>query len=233
MTRIEWLHPGGALARAQSLTRSGVRRGLGSIIRLLVIATLVSSSALAEPSTKRPLSDEQLLALAPHAAQVVNVALFDPVMAASLIPEAWIDSLTTGALSLEAEVPARKSEPEPPHAWPIGGWRTPADMVSSIRGVEPRAVAALYRALRPRLAANCKRRASTYEACDRAIRASVSRLSAPSVSARASGETKTPMTETQRELARLSKPVVVALGQRLRGLDAALWGAKKPRISTQ
>jgi len=192
-----------------------------------LIPFVLFGPALADDAVARSLGDEQFYALAPQLAQIVNLALLDPVLASSLVPDPWIESLTASALAVEAEVPGRFGDPDRPHSWPIGAWRTPAALVASIDSVEPRAVAALYRALRPRMARHCRQRETSFEKCERAIRVSMSRLSAPSVQARAAGGTATLVTPTQRELARLGEPVVLAVRNRLKGVGKALWGSSK------
>ena len=203
-------------------------RWVGRIFQVLaVVSFVIVGSALADSSDERSLGDEQLYALAPQVVQIVNLAILDPTLAATLVPDPWVDSLAESVLAVEAEVPARFGEPDRPHSWPIGAWSRPAALVASIDSVEPRAVAALYRALRPRFALNCRRRGTTFEKCERAIRVSMSRLSAPSVQARAAGGTTALITATQRELARLGEPVVLAVRDRLQGVGKALWGDSK------
>jgi hypothetical protein len=200
------------------------RRWVGRIFQGFALVSLVIfTPALADDSGQRSLGDEQFYALAPQLAQIVNLAILDPVFAATLVPDPWIDSLAESALAVEAEVPAKSGKSDPPQSWPIGAWRTPAALVASIESVEPRAVAALYRALRPRFAMNCRRRGTTFEKCERAVQVSMSRLSAPVVQARAAGGTATSLTPTQRELARLGEPVVLAVRHRLDGVGKALW----------
>jgi hypothetical protein len=213
--------------------KSRFRRAAASLtgILALVCFTTSASSEAAEPETDETLAEEQLYALAPHAAQIVNLAQLDPVLAARLVPEIWLDSLTTGAIAVEAEVAVEFDQIDPPHTWPIGPWRSPTALVTSIEAVNPGAVASLYRALRPRIAANCRKRKVTAEKCEAAIRSSVERLTDRAVLNRASGEPAPAMTPTQRELARLGEPVVIALRTRLGSLGLSLWGgppAAKP-----
>jgi len=201
------------------------RRWAGRIFQSsALVSFLIFGPALADESGRPSLGAEQLFALAPQLAQIVNLAILDPVFAASMVPDPWIDTLAESALAVEAEVPAKAGKSDPPRGWPIGAWPSPGAMVASIESVEPRAVAALYRALRPRFARNCRRRGTTFEKCERAVRVSMSRLSAPAVQARAAGGTATSMTPTQRELARLGEPVVLAVRDRLDGVGKALWG---------
>jgi len=62
-------------------------------------------------------------------------------------------------------------------------------------------------------------------ACDRAMRASGSTLSARAVLERAARGSMSAITPTQRELARLGVPVVTALRNQIQLLGKALWGA--------
>lgn len=180
--------------------------------------------------TSSSLEQEQLYVLAPYIAQIVNLALFDPVLAANMVPEDWIDSVTENALAVEAEVPIQPGKSDPPHLWPIGPWPSPASLATSIEAFQPVAVASLYDALRPRFAQACKRRGRSLAACEGAIRTSMSRLSDPSVRARAIGKPVKPMTPTQLELARLGEPVVLAVRKQIEVVGKTLWGP--PRTST-
>lgn len=196
-------------------------------IPLALLSLITAHFAMAEPSKSLPLGDEELYALAPYVAQIINLALFDPVLAASLVPDPWIDSVATGALAVEAEVAVKPGKPDSPHPWPIGPWTSPASLAASINAVEPRAVASLYAALRPRLALNCRQRGTSIERCERAMQIAISRLSAPSVRERATRNAAAPITPTQQALARLGEPVVLAIYGRLRGLHTALWSDPK------
>ncbi len=191
---------------------------------IALISLITANPALAREPGPSPSSYEQLYAAVPYVAQIVNLALFDPVFAASLVPDSWIDSLTASTLAVEAEVAVKPSKSDPPLPWPIGPWNNPESLAASIAAVEPRAVASLYGALRPRFAENCRQRDSSPENCERAIRTSVSRLSAKAVEARAIDGSIAPITPTQQKLARLGEPVVLVVRRQLRGLGRALWG---------
>jgi len=192
-----------------------------------------SGSALADAVAESPranrMSRDELHAIAPYLAQLVNISMLDPALAASMVPESWIESLLDGALAIEAEVPAAAGAADPPARWPIGPWPSPASLAASIRELQPAAVASLYAALRPRLGVRCRERKLSIEACEGAIRSTVSRLSSKKVAARALGKPVQAITPTQRELARLGEPVVTAARQQLRGVGTTLWGApQKP-----
>jgi hypothetical protein len=196
----------------------------GAFAWIAVLSLIIAAPAWArEPDPSRS-RYEQLYAAVPYVAQIVNLALFDPVLAASLVPDTWIDSLTASTLAVEAEVAVQPSKSDPPLPWPIGPWNNPESLAASIAAVEPRAVASLYGALRPRFAESCRQRDTSPEKCERAIRTSVSRLSAKAVEARAIGGSIAPITPTQQKLARLGEPVVLAVRRQLRGVGRALWG---------
>lgn len=185
-------------------------------------ATLLGSAE--NERSPATLGTEQLYALAPHLAQIVNLAQLDPALAAQLVPETWVDALAAGVLAVDAEEPARAEERDPPRSWPIGPWTSRAALVRSIDALDPRAVASLYRALRPRFAAHCKHRGTSLGDCERAMRRTMARLGDASVHARTQGATSAPVTVTQRELARLGEPVVRSVRRRLRELDRMLFG---------
>lgn len=179
--------------------------------------------------THQSLSDEQLRVLMPAIVQALNLASLDPVLAANFIPASWIESLVLGAVAVEAEVPTELEGKYVPRTWPIGPWAHSSSMVATISAVDPAAAAALYRALRPRIKAQCAQLGLTLPECERAIRKSMHRLSDPCVRAGAIGNIKTSMTPTQRELARLGEPVVVALHDQLQTLGKALFGTADQR----
>jgi hypothetical protein len=192
--------------------------------RLLLISLIVTCAATAETPKTEPGTDDPLYALAPYVAQVINLALFDPNLAAGLVPDPWIDSLTEGVLKVESEIPIKRAKADAPQTWPLGPWTTPASLAASIDAVQPRAVASLYTALRPRFALQCQKRGTSIDRCEDAMRITIARLSAPSIRARAIGHRTTPVTPTQRALAQLGEPVVVSVNQRLQDVQRALWG---------
>jgi len=190
---------------------------------LMPICLWVASAAspIAGASTANP---GQLAVLAPHFAKILQLAAVDPALAVALVPDLWIDSLIAGALAVEAEVAVRPPPSDPPQQWPIGPWPTPISLASAIEAVDASSVVALYEALKPRLAGRCRQRGASLAVCDRAMRASGSTLSNRSVLARAADGSKSPITPTQRELARLGVPVVTALRDQIQLLGIALWG---------
>jgi len=193
-------------------------------IRAAALAALLAAPAIGQEA-RVPTDDGRLAALAPVLSQIAALAAVDPVLAANLVPDPWIDSFMAGAFAIGAESSRHADALDPPQSWPIGPWATPASMVQLIHAVDPRAAVALYRALTPRVEGRCNRRKLSFERCDRAIRVAGSRLAACSVLERAAGRTAAPITETQRELARFGKSVVLALRARIHSAAATLWGA--------
>lgn len=189
-----------------------------------MLSCLVAVSAASEGSGPAAADTDPLLALAPHFAQILQLAAVDPAFAVTLVPDPWIESLVAGALAVEAEVAVRPPASDPPQHWPIGPWPTPASLAGAIEAVDSGAVIALYRELKPRLAGHCRQRGVSLADCDRALRASGSRLSARSVLERATDGSVSPITPTQRELARLGAPVAIALRNQIQQLGKAVWG---------
>jgi len=189
-----------------------------------MLSCLLVASAASQDDSAPAADQAQLLVLAPFLAKIVQLAAVDPALAVTLVPDPWIDSLVAGALAVEAEVAERPPEADAPQQWPIGPWPTPVSLARAIETLDSTAVAALYRELKPRLAGHCGQRGASLAACDRAMRAAGSKLSARSVLERAADGSTSPITPTQRELARLGVPVVTALRDQIQLLGIALWG---------
>lgn len=189
----------------------------------MLICFLVASAS-ARDAGAPIVGEDRGFDVAPHIAQILQLAAMDPALAVTLIPDTWVDFVVAGALAVEAEVPVRPSEPDPPQQWPIGPWSNPSSLAGAIQAVDSGVVAALYRELKPRIATHCRQRGASLAACDRAMRASGSKLSARSVFERAADSSTSPITPTQRELARLGVPVVTALRDQIQLLGIALWG---------
>jgi len=194
-----------------------------SPIALVPICFLVASTSLqiGRATTADP---GQLELLAPHFAKILQIAAADPALAVAIVPDAWIDSLVAGALAVESEVAVRPPPSDPPQQWPIGPWPTAVSLAGAIGAVDVGSVVALYRELKPRLAVRCRQLGASLASCDRAMRVSGSVLSSRAVLARASDGSVSPITPTQRELARLGVPVVTALRDQIQLLGIALWG---------
>jgi hypothetical protein len=188
------------------------------------------------PTLRAPLSAEidqsELISLAPYIVQLIQLAMWDPDLAARLVPDSWIDFVLTSAIDVEAEVPERKSESMGAVGWPVGPWASPAALAHTIKTIDPAAVGVLYHALRPRMTSRCRQIGATTKVCARALRTAVSRLCAPEVRARASGlPVSHALTATQIELARLGEPVVFALGDQLQILERTLWGKSRRTVA--
>jgi hypothetical protein len=192
----------------------------------LVAALFTITAAPGAEARDAAFDEAQLYALAP---QILQLAAMDPLLAASLVPDAWIDRALLGALEIEAEVPAHPPAADPPQRWPIGPWASPAALARTLRAIDPDSVVALYRALEPRRAARCRHHAKSLAACERALRAAASRLVSRSVLNRAAHGPAEEITATQRELARLGVPVVMALRDKVSGVGTRLWGAPRRR----
>lgn len=198
------------------------RRSLEVSCALLTGALVASASASGAGAPS--IGEDRGFDVAPYVARILDVAAMDPALAAALIPAPWIEFLVAGAFELEAEVAVRPSESDPPQQWPLGPWSDPSSLAGAIQALDSRVVAALYRELKPRLATHCARRGASLSACDRAMRVSGSKLSDHSVLERAADASMSPITPTQRELARLGVSVVTALRDQIQLLGIALWG---------
>lgn len=168
--------------------------------------------------------ETELWKLAPRLVELVNLAIFDPELAARLVPDQLLQSAVVAAAEVAAEEPYTKLELEDARAWPVGPWPTSREMIASIEAVYPEAVGKLYRALGPRIASHCGTLQPPVSDCDGVFRRTVSRLSSPAVSARAAGNVAIPVTRTQRELGRLGSQVVAASHAKLAALEQAVWG---------
>ena len=191
---------------------------------LILFVIVMTVDARDAGATQDALDEQTLVALAPYVSQIVNLAQYDPVLAARLVPDDWIESLVEQALSLEAEEPEQLVRKDAPRGWPVGPWASPEALATTIRELRPGAVGALYRSLDARIDAECSRRGRSSRRCEQAMRASVTRLSDAAVLARAEGGPTPPITATQRELARLGRPVVLALRDQCRALGRHVWG---------
>jgi hypothetical protein len=218
------------------------RRTAQKLALLLLVGCMLGMNASGDSSSdeallpsqnsSRRLDHEELVMLAPYVVQIVNLANLDPGLASKMVPEPWIDFMLAGAIGVEAEVAERPPETTTPIRWPIGPWPTSATLADTIRAFDPTAVADLYRALRPRMTKRCRRIGSSPKACGHALRATVSRLSAPAVLAHSTGRRAVhPLTATQIELSRLGEPAVVAVRDQLQILGRALWGAPRTTIN--
>ncbi len=215
-----------------SLGRGHARAPRPKPVTIAVAFTLAflggaSPAASAGGVAPLPADAEAWEELAPMLLQIINLSALDPGIAAGLVPEAWVAAAVDGALQVESELPSARADQAPAQTWPIGPWTSSVSLAASIRAVQPGAVVGLYRALRPRLDGECKRREVDAAACERAIKVTASRLSASSVVAQAARPNAQPLTPTQAAVSKLGAPAVDALRTRIRSVGATLWGAPR------
>lgn len=196
------------------------------------VLAAVASIALAPPTAARAaapttttLDDATLAQIVPALPPIINLAVLDPALAASLVPDAWLDSAIESARIVAAEKASRRSEPLVPATWPVGPWSSAGSLASSVRDLDPTAAAALYRALRPRIARRCTARGAAVAAsCEEQIQTTLERLGAPVVAARLAGRKTEPITDSQLEFARLGPQVVHAGRAKIEAFRRALGG---------
>lgn len=155
--------------------------------------------------------------------QIVNLARLDPDLAASMIPDGWIDDGIEGAQRVAHEEPRRHPGTLASPTWPIGPWNSARDVETSIRTLDPTAAAALYDALEPRIAARCRTRGASFARCEQEFRMSLERLSARAIADRAAGREAVALTDTQLEFARMGPRVVAAGRAKLEAVARAVW----------
>jgi hypothetical protein len=172
-------------------------------------------------------SDEALAQIAPALPQIVNLALLDPQLASSMVPDAWIDSGIESARIVAHEEPRPRPGAAPPQTWPVGPFSTARDLEQSIQTLDPAAAAALYGALRPRIAQRCQALGASFGRCEQELRMSLERLAAPVVAARVAGRDDAPITDTQLEFARMGAPIVRAGKAKIEAVSRAVWPASR------
>lgn len=157
---------------------------------------------------------------------LLNLALLDPGVAASLVPDPWLDAFVLGALEVSAEESSTRLGEDGAPAWPIGPWSSAASLAESIEAVDPRAAGALYGALGSRLDPRCRAAGLSLRACDARIRLALGRLTSPAVAARVGGNVAIPVTRSQRDLARMGPEVVQASTRKLSAIERVVWPAR-------
>ena len=155
---------------------------------------------------------------------MANLALYDPDLAARLVPDQVVQAAVIGAILVTSENPQTQLRREALREAPIGPWPTSAALIQSIQTINPEAFGGLYRALGPRFAIHCGVAQPPISDCDGLFRKTVTRLASPAVSARVAGNIAIPVTPTQRELARLGPDVVAAGNAKLEALERVVWG---------
>ncbi len=205
---------------------------LGLAAALSVAPLLVGLSPAAHAAdAQRPaaagsttvVSEEALAQIAPALPQIVNLALLDPHLASTMVPDAWIDTGIESARIVAHEEPRPRPGAAPPQTWPVGPFPTARDLEQSIRTLDPAAAAALYGALRPRIAQRCQALGASFGRCEQEIRMSLERLASPVVSARVAGRDDAPITDTQLEFARMGAGVVQTGKAKIEAVRRAVW----------
>lgn len=155
--------------------------------------------------------------------QIVNLARLDPTLAASMIPDGWIDDGIENARLVAHEEPRRRPGALAAPTWPIGPWQSAGDVERSLHTLDPAAAASLYRALAPRIAARCKAKGASFARCEQELRMGLDRLTAGVVAERAAGRDAVAVTDTQLEFARMGTRVVDAGRAKLGAVARAIW----------
>ena len=232
------LQTAGQEPEAESRTRGGrllpllvaVDLGLAVALSLapIVLGACDPATAAAEPAAGLALAaDEAIHRIAPALPQIINLALLDPQLASSMVPDEWIDGGIESARIIAHEQPRPRPGAVPPQAWPFGPFSTAHELERSIRSLDPAAAAALYGALGPRIAARCRAKGASFARCDQEIRMSLERLAEPVVSARVAGRDDVPITDTQLEFARLGAEVVSAGKAKIEAVRRAVWPVQR------
>lgn len=194
----------------------------------IVLGACDPAAAAAEPSAGLAIAaDEAIHRIAPALPQIVNLALLDPQLASTMIPDEWIDSGIESARIVAHEEPRPRPGAAPPQVWPLGPFSTAHELERSIRSLDPAAAAALYGALGPRIATRCRAKGASFARCDQEIRMSLERLAEPVVSARVAGRDDAPITDTQLEFARLGAEIVSAGKAKIEAVRRAVWPVKR------
>ena len=184
-------------------------------------------NAAVVPATATTLDDATLAQIAPALPQIINLAILDPQLAAGMVPDAWLDSAIESARIVAQEKARPQRGPPAAPSWPVGPGPNAGSMVSSIRDLDPTAAAALFGALRPRLARRCEVSGVAAPRCEQEMRVTLERLGAAVVASRLAGRDAEPITDSQLEFAKLG-PQVVSVGRaKIQALHRAVWPAKR------
>lgn len=203
---------------------------LPSLVVIALAAGPSPSSAVDQaaqtPAASAPtlaLDEATLQKIAPALPQIINLAILDPQLASEMVPDAWLDSAIESARLVAREKPRARRGPTEPATWPVGPWSSAGSMAASIRDLDPTAAAALFGALRPRLARRCEVNGATAARCEQEMRVTLERLGAPVVAARLAGRDTDPITDSQLEFARLGPQVVHPGRAKIAALQRAVW----------
>ncbi|MEZ4279830.1 MAG: hypothetical protein R3F21_09485 [Myxococcota bacterium] len=229
------------LPNPESKSEAEPRTRGGQLLALLVAVDLGLAVALslapivlgpwqpaqaAEPAAGLTIgADEAMNRIAPALPQIINLALLDPQLASTMVPDEWIDGGIESARLVAHEEPRPRPGAAAAAAWPVGPFATARDLEQSIRSLDPAAAAALYGALGPRIAARCRVKGASFARCEQEIRMSLERLAAPVVAARVAGRDDAPITDTQLEFARLGQTIVAVGTAKIEAVRRAVWPA--------
>ncbi|NNL84242.1 MAG: hypothetical protein HKP27_01230 [Myxococcales bacterium] len=162
--------------------------------------------------------------LAPQLVRLVNLAAADPVLASSLVPEAWIGDFVRGVLALSKE----SATPQPR----IGRYRPPSrELLDGLRALDAHAVAALYRAAEPRVLERASVEGASPAEFDTALNTARLRLLSTSVSMPAARDSELLLTPTQYELAKLGPGAVAVVQRRVRAIGVELGFDVTPHVA--
>ena len=203
--------------------RSGRRGPAAVVLGMLLAFAAVADERPAQTATAVP--PEVAAEIVRRLPDLLRVAALDPALAARLVPDAWLDLLVASALSSRDEAKSVPDRADPPHAGPVGPWPSKGALHDTLARTDPASVAALYGALRPRIALRCRARGVPPSALDAALRTLAQRVTDPSVMERARGSSTVALTRSQRELARLGVPIVELAARRTESVARRLWGA--------
>jgi len=219
-------------------SNDGFARGRGGrplllplILALVLPAPLsfgaAQSARAAEQLPPLSIGGDAMAQVAPALSQIINLALLDPHLASTMVPDEWLDTGIESARMVAHEEARARIGADPQMTWPVGPWTTARDLEQSIRTLDPAAAAALYQALKPRIAKRCQAKGATFERCEQEIRMSLERLSAPVVTARVAGRDDAPITDTQLEFARMGPQVVSAGKLKIESVRRAVWPVQR------
>lgn len=193
----------------------------------VVPAAVPAVNAAVVPATATTLDDAALAQIAPALPQIINLAILDPQLASEMVPDAWLDSAIESARIVAQEKPRSQRGPTVAASWPVGPWPNASSMVSSIRDLDPTATAALFGALRPRLARRCELSGVAAPRCEQEMRVTLERLGAAVVASRLAGRDAEPITDSQLEFARLGSQVVTVGRAKIQAVHRAVWPVKR------
>jgi hypothetical protein len=187
--------------------------------------TAAAASSTPPAASSLALDDATIAQIVPALPQIINLAILDPQLASQLVPDSWLDSAIESARIVAGEKPRAQHGPTAPASWPVGPWSSASSMASSISDLDPAAAAALFRALRPRIAQRCQMSGAVAARCEQEMRVTLERLGSPVVAERLAGRDASPITDSQLEFARLGPQIVHPGRAKIAALHRAAWPA--------